>query len=137
MKKAGLVLMMLVIIVGCAGTKLAMMEAKNDPAKVSPGDMMTVSVRIVDSKGVVESVTATVREAQEIRLYLNDKGEDGDETAGDGVWTFGMEVPYEAQPGVYHWDIEAFDANSRPVKVTIKGGGEDTLTAEVAVEVLY
>ncbi len=136
MKKTGLILMVLVVITGCAQQRLAMMDARSDPAKLSPGDESIISVRVIDTQGVVATVTATVREYRAISLDLKDSGEEGDEVAGDGVWSFAFDVPYEAS-GEYNWDFEAFDANSDPVKVTTKEGGEEPLTAEASVEVVY
>jgi len=136
MKKIGLILMVLVVSTGCAQQRLAMMDARSDPAKLSPGDESIICVRVIDTQGVVAAVTATVREYPAISLDLNDSGEEGDEVAGDGVWSFAFDVPYEAS-GEYNWDFEAFDANSDPVKVTTEEGGEEPLTAEASVEVVY
>jgi hypothetical protein len=113
-----------------------MIDARSDPAELSPGDELIIHVRVIDTQGVVAAVTATVREYSAISLDLNDSGEEGDEVAGDGVWSFAFDVPYEAS-GEYNWDFEAFDANSDPVKVTTEEGGEEPLTAEASVEVVY
>ncbi len=137
MKRLGLILMVLVVITGCAGQRLAMVDAMSDPAELSPGDDSILSVRVIDPQDVVAEVTATVREYTAISLPLNDSGEEGDEVAGDGVWSLAFEVPYEASAGEYNWDFEAFDADGDPVKVTTKEGGEEPLTAEAAIEVAY
>ncbi len=135
MKKTGLILMVLVVITGCAGQQLAMMDARSDPAKLSPGDESIICVRVIDTQGVVAAVTATVREYPAISLDLNDSGEEGDKVAGDGVWSIAFDIPYEAPPGEYNWDFEAFDADGDPVKITTKEGGEEPLIAEAAIEV--
>ena len=137
MKKTGLILMGLVVSTGCAQQRLAMLDARSDPAKLTAGDESIICVRIIDTQGVVAAVTATVREYRAIILDLNDSGEEGDKVAGDGVWSFAFEVPYEASAGEYNWDFEAFDANGDPVKVTTEEGGEEPLTAEASVEVVY
>jgi hypothetical protein len=137
MKKTGLILMVLVVISGCAQQRLAMMDAKVNPAEPSPGDKTIISVRFIDTQGVIAAVTATVREERTIILDLNDSGQDGDKVASDGVWSIAFDVPYEADAGQYHWDFEAFDDNDDPVKVTTEAGGEELLTAEASVEVLY
>ncbi|MHC4500067.1 MAG: hypothetical protein ACYS21_13240 [Planctomycetota bacterium] len=129
--------MVLVVCTGCAQQRLAMMDARSDPAKLSPGDESIICVRVIDTQGVVAAVTATVREYNPISLDLNDSGEEGDEVAGDGVWSIAFEVPGEADTGQYNWDFEAFDDNSDPVKVTTEKGAEEPLTAEAPVEVLY
>ncbi len=137
MKKTGLILMVLVVSTGCAQQRLAMMDAMSDPAELSPGDDSIISVRVIDTQGVVAAVTATVREYSAISLDLNDNGEEGDKVVGDGVWSIAFDIPYEASPGEYNWDFEAFDANGDPVKVTTEEGGEEPLTAEASVEVVY
>jgi hypothetical protein len=137
MKKTGLILMVLVVGTGCAQQRLVMIDARSEPAKFSPGDETIVSVRVIDTQGVVAEVTATVREYRSISLDLNDNGEEGDKVAGDGVWSLAFEVPGEASAGEYNWDFEAFDANGDPVKVTTQEGNEKPLTAEASVEVVY
>jgi hypothetical protein len=134
MKKTGLILMALALMLGCAGQRLMMMDAMMDPVKVSPGDVATVRVKVVDTKGVVAFVTATVREAPDIALDLNDNGEEGDEVAGDGIWSMEVDVPWDAPAGKYNWDFEAFDADRVPVYITVEGK-ETLLTAEAEVQV--
>jgi len=135
MRKIGLILMVLVLSTGCAQQRLAMTDAMSEPAELSGGDKTIISVRVIDTQGAVAEVTATVREASDIILILNDSGEDGDKVAGDGVWSLAFEVPGGAPAGEYNWDFEAFDANGDPVKVTTAGG--EPLTAEASVEVVY
>jgi hypothetical protein len=122
---------------GCARTRLAMMDARSDPAKLAPGDEGLICVRVMDTEGVVAAITATVREYPTMVLDLNDNGEDGDAIAGDGIWSFAVEVPDAALAGVYNWDFAAFDASGNPVKVTTEEGGEEPLDAETAVEIVY
>jgi hypothetical protein len=129
--------MVLVLSTGCAQQRLAMMDARSDPAEFSGGDETIVSVRVFDTQGVVAEVTATVREAPDIVLDLNDSGDEGDKVAGDGVWSIAFDVPGGAPAGQYNWDFEAFDANSDPVKVTTADGGAEPLTTEASVLVVY
>jgi len=129
--------MVLVVSAGCVQQQLAMMDAGSDPAKFSPGDETIVSVRVIDTQGVIAEVTATVREHRNIILDLNDSGDQPDKVAGDGVWSCAFDVPGGASAGRYHWDFEAFDANGDPVKVTTADGGAEPLTAEASVEVVY
>ena len=122
---------------GCVGPRLAMMDARSEPAEVSRGDELFLSVRVVDPQGIVAAVTATVREESVVRFPLNDSGEDGDKVAGDSVWSLAFEIPYDAPAREYNWDFEAFHANGDPVKVTTEEGGEEPLTAEASIEVVY
>lgn len=136
MKKAGLMLMLTVLLAGCAGQQLAMLEAMNDPPAVNPGDEAMVSVRVIDRKGVVDEVTATVMEYRDMVIQLNDEGEQGDIVAGDGVWSYRFSVPYEAPTGEYHWEFNAYDSSGHPVSIMTKEGEEAPLTAETVVEVM-
>ena len=133
----GVALVVLVVGTGCAGPRLAMMDARSEPAQLSAGDELFLGVRVIDPQGVVAAVTATVREESAVRFPLNDSGEDGDKVAGDGAWSLAFEVPYDAPAREYHWDFEAFDANGDPVKGTTEEGGKEPLTAEASVEVVY
>ncbi|MHC4132322.1 MAG: choice-of-anchor X domain-containing protein [Planctomycetota bacterium] len=137
MKRLGLILLMLVLISGCASQRLEMIDAKIDPPKASPGDESVISVKVIDTKGVVAAVTVTVREYPEVVMDLKDNGQQGDTVAGDGVWSIAFDIPYEAPEGEYNWDFEAFDADGNPVKITTKEGSEKLLTAEAPVELVY
>jgi hypothetical protein len=136
-KKPGLILIVLVVITGCAQQRLAMMDARSDPAEFSGGDETIISARVIDTQGLVAEVTATVREAPDIILVLNDSGEESDKVAGDGVWSIAFDVPGGAPAGRYNWDFEAFDDNGDPVKVATADGGAEPLIAEASVEVVY
>ena len=137
MKKTGLILMVLVVITGCAQQRLAMVDAGSEPAKFSSGDETIVSVRVIDTQGLVAEVTATVREAPDIILILNDSGDEGDKVAGDGVWSLAFDVPGGAPAGEYNWDFEAFDDNGDSVKFATADGSAEPLTAEASVLVAY
>ncbi|MHC4281339.1 MAG: choice-of-anchor X domain-containing protein [Planctomycetota bacterium] len=136
MKRLGLILILIVIFSGCAGQRLEMIDAKINPEETSEGDEIIISVKVIDTKDIVAAVTATVREYTSISLDLNDSGQNGDEVAGDGIWSIAFEVPYGAA-GEYNWDFEAFDANGDPVKVAAKEGDDEPLIAEAPVKVGY
>jgi len=114
-----------------------MLDAKVDPAELAPGDESVISVKVIDTKGVVTAVTATVREYPDVTLDLNDSGEQGDLVAADDVWSIAFDIPYEAPEGQYNWDFEAFDADGNPVKITTKEGSEKPLTSEAPIELVY
>jgi hypothetical protein len=125
----------LMMLISCSGTKLAMEEAMVDPPKVEAGDQAIITVKVVDKDVVVDRVTATVREYPEIVLELSDKGENGDKTIGDGIWSYQIDVPWETNPGVYNWDFNAYDKEGKKLKITNDDGNEVPIGAETAVEV--
>ena len=66
----------------CVRQRLAMVDARSEPAELSPGDESIICVRVIDTQGVVAAVTATVREYSAISLDLNDSGEEWMERQG-------------------------------------------------------
>lgn len=112
-------LLLLVFTTGCA-SQLAVKEMAIEPATISLGKRGLIKVTFVGPKKSVASVHATVYEAPEIFYDLSDDGTNGDEKADDNVWTARVDVPYEAQPGIYHLDIRARDAEGNTIAV--KGG---------------
>lgn len=135
---AALVGLSLVLFSGCATTKQpALTEAKIVPARLAPGEGAVICVRVIDPEGVIDVVTATVREYAEIALDLEDNGAEGDQVAGDGVWTVAVEVPGGAPPGQYTWGFEAYDTGGNLIKVTTETGETITLTAEASVEITF
>ena len=138
LRSVALVGLALALFSGCATTKQpALTEAKVVPARLAPGEGAIICVTVVDPQGIIAVVNATVREYPEISYDLNDSGEEGDEVAGDGLWTFAVEVPGGAPPGEYNWDFEAYDADGNLVKVTTETGETITLTAEASVEIVF
>ena len=128
----------LVLLSGCATTKQPVLtDAKVVPARLAPGEGALICVTVIDPEGVIDVVTATVREIEEISYDLNDRGAEGDETPDDGIWTFAVEVPGGAPPGEYNWDFEAYDANGDLVRITTETGETITLTAEASVEITF
>jgi len=126
------------LITGCATTRQpAFVDAKLVPAKVSPGEETVIQVKLEDPQGIVSVVVATVREYPEISFDLNDSGENGDAVAGDGIWSYAMEIPGEAPPGEYNWDFEAYDVDGNLVKIAGEGGEMVPLTAEASIEILF
>lgn len=134
MKTAGFILILLLIITGCAGTQLTMQNAGFRPEVVSPGDDVLIVVNIEDTDGVVVKVVAKLRQDRSIYALLNDRGENGDEVAGDGLWSSNFEVPWNAPAAVYEWKFEAFTATDA-VKIVTEDGSETPLTAGASVEV--
>jgi len=135
MKTLGFSLILLFVITSCAGIRLTMQDAGFRPEVVSPGDDALILVKIEDSRGVVAKVKATLRQDREYNTDLNDRGKNGDEAAGDGLWSSSFHVPWDAPADVYDWDFEAFTDNGDPVRIATEDGGKIPLTAEASVEV--
>jgi len=97
-----------VLAAGCAGT-LAVREFSSEPNPVNAGQTAILTVTFNGPVEQVRSVMAVVREAQEVSYSLVNDGTNGDEKAGDNVWSITAPVPLEAQPGVYNLDFYVRD----------------------------
>ena len=99
---------------GCAG-QLAVKQTFVDPPKTAPGEKVKIIVKFKGPKNKVSEVVATVQEAPDFRLPLNDKGENGDEKAGDNIWSGEASVPMDAPANTYHLDILAKDTDGNEI----------------------
>ena len=99
---------------GCAG-QLAVKQTIADPTILTPGKEAKLFVIFKGSKNKVAEVVATVREAPDFNFSLNDKGEDGDEKAGDNIWSREVTVPLDAPSDTYHLEILAKDTDGNEI----------------------
>ena len=110
MKKSSFysILITLLLIIGCAG-QLAVKEIRVEPKETELGGEAKIFVVLKGSTDKVSKIIATVREATDMYFSLNDKGEDGDEKAGDNIWSYEVVVPWDADAGTYHLDFSVYD----------------------------
>lgn len=94
-----------ILLVSCAA-KLKVIESKAIPNVVAAGDEVKFMVKVGGPADKIGSVTGTVREYPDFELELNDSGMEGDEKAGDGIWTYQVNIPMNAGSGKYHLEIE-------------------------------
>ena len=116
MKNAYLLLLILstVIVIRCAG-QLAVKQMMIEPPELTVGSEVKVLVVFTGQKNAVSTVIATVRENPEMYFSLNDDGEDGDEKAGDDIWSYTTSVPWDTEPNTYHLDIRARDLDGNEI----------------------
>ncbi|MCF8336093.1 MAG: hypothetical protein K9H65_05790 [Bacteroidales bacterium] len=93
---------------GCAG-KLYVEKMNVDPSPVSPGDEVVSYVILNKSSDKVETVKGKVREYPQMTVTYNNDGTDGDEKAGDNIWSKKMNIPYNAPSQTFHLDITVLD----------------------------
>ncbi|MBN2028931.1 hypothetical protein JW824_01690 [bacterium] len=126
MKKAywGFMILSIACMIGCA-SQLAVRQMMVDPPTVNVGSQAKIMVVFTGPKNAVSTVIATVRENPEMYFALNDEGQDGDEEAGDNVWTYTVSVPWDAPADTYHLDIRARDQEGNEI---ITGGYEQQET---------
>jgi hypothetical protein len=117
MKRIFIVLLLFIfVLTGCAA-KLGVKSISSEKQSVYVGEAVKLTVVLKGSPKLVSRVIATVREAPEFSFPLNDEGKSGDVKAGDNIWSYALEVPYEADPGNYHLDISVRDKDGKELVV--------------------
>ena len=78
---------------------------------VQPGDLVKMVVFVDDPDGLsdIDKVELFLEGGIATGLYFNDEGRDGDEKAGDGVYTFQTFVPPGLSTGYLTLEVAAFD----------------------------
>ena len=111
-----LMMMVLVILVlfSCAA-KLKIAETKALPQLASAGEDVTFMVKVSGPMQNIKDISVTVREYPEMVVELNDIGEEGDEKAGDGMWSRKITIPWNADSGTYHLEVTAIDLNGNEI----------------------
>ena len=128
-----LILVAVAMTIGCAG-QLAVKQVMVDPMEVAAGNNTKISVVVTGSKNKVGKVIATVRENPDLFFTLNDSGQDGDEKAGDNIWTYVATVPYDAPAAKYHLDIRLSDKEGN--EIIAEGLEQQTTGRSGTVEVI-
>jgi len=109
---------------------LALLDLRAKPASVKQGEAVTVSVRVADTKRVVDTIGLEARVAGErapafsYHVDLYDNGSHGDEQPADGIWTRSFALPDEAPKAAYTLTVTAYDAYGEPVSAPAENGGE-------------
>lgn len=106
-------------------------EAGISPSALKPGDEALITVKLKDKQTVVSGIEGVVQEDQRITFDLNDRGEQADAEAGDGVWTFGVKVPFQAPEGQFLLDLTAYRSDGNPVPIRDKEGNVAALSSTV------
>ncbi len=121
------------LIQGCnsLGGQPQFVETGITPNQLKPGDEALITVKLKDKHQVVQGIEGVVQEDQRITFDLNDRGEQADAAAGDGVWTFGVKVPFQAPEGQFMLDLTAYRSDGNPVPVRDKEGNVTALQSTV------
>lgn len=133
MKKqiTGLIIFSTMLILGCAG-QIHMKQIMVDPPQAHVGDRVKITVQFTGPKSNVANVTAVVRESPDMVLPLNDDGQNGDEKAGDNIWTITETVPWDAPSATYHIDIMAINEDGNKIR-SQEQGTEQSGTVKIVV----
>ena len=117
------ILLSLSLLMSC-GSQPQLVKATVEPELVSPGDQVNFQVKFTGKKEDMKQVYLTVRE------YPYDFPMiplDPDNSSSENVWKSTGDVPYEAYPGEYHLDINAFLKDGKEV---VTQGFEDNTTGK-------
>jgi len=92
-------------------------EVKVQPETPHPGDTLWLMVNIKDKHGVVRRVEGTILADPRATFPLFDNGTNGDEKAGDGLWTLQAMIPPQLPPGDFEVEFAAYRSDGLPVEV--------------------
>lgn len=95
-----------------------------EPAVIRPPATVRLTATVSDPEGLLNVARVEARGTGGIVRFLRDEGLDGDEGAGDGLFTVRFDVP-AAAPGIQAYVVRAFDR---------AGLASEAVVAEVGVE---
>lgn len=113
-----------------AAGSISLSQATVVPAQARPGDSVLVSVRVVDPRGDVDTVAATLHGVNGFMFDLYDNGTHGDTTRGDGVWSYALEIPTLAGAKTYRVIVTAYDRSGDIIEHENAKGVPAPLTTE-------
>lgn len=130
------VMALVVVCIGCAtNSQPVMSSAQVEPENLNPGTTAILSVNIKDRYAIVSRIEGYIMEEPDIKLVFNDKGEEGDVKAGDGVWSLAVDVPQEAPPGDFVLELTAYNSKGEEINIREKGGEVKVLSTNLNISI--
>ncbi len=130
--------LVLALLTGCGtiGGQPNLHQASIKPATLRPGDTAIVTVNVVDSHKIVDRVVGVVKEDPRMKFTMADNGQGPDATAGDGVWSLQVDVPFMAPPGAFTLELTAYSKDGQVIMVRDAELGKAPLSAacELVIE---
>jgi len=122
---------------GCnsVGSQPHLERAQIFPAYLTPGDTALITVEPRDKDGIIHRIEGRILEDPRMPLHLNDEGRDGDEVAGDGVWSLQVDVPPPALGGTYTVEFTAYRRDGTAVPIRDKEGNVSPLTTIIPIQI--
>lgn len=132
-------LFLVVACIGCATitSQPKLSSAQILPNNLKPGDTAVITVKVDDKFGVVKRVEGVVKEDRTIKFRFEDNGAMPDDDANDGIWTIQVDVPFNAPPGQFNFEVTAYDENGEVVVVDDKAGEAAPLATSFTLEIQY
>jgi len=127
------------ICTGCATitSQPTLSSAQILPSDLKPGDTAVITVKVDDKFGVVKRIEGVVKEDRTIKFKFEDNGAMPDDEANDGIWTIQVDVPFNAPPGEFNFEVTAYDEMGEIVVVDDKAGEAAPLATSFALEIHY
>lgn len=125
--------------IGCATitSQPKLSSAQILPSDLKPGDTAVITVQVEDKFGVVKRIEGVVKEDRTIKFKFEDNGAMPDDKANDGIWTIQVDVPFNAPPGQFNFEVTAYDENGEIVVVDDKAGEAAPLATSFTLEIQY
>lgn len=95
-------------------------EIKTEPENPVAGTSLKLSAKIIDNLNIVDTVSASVF-GTSISFDLKDDGQNGDEVAGDGIWTGNFDLPTDVI-GNKTFMLTAFDEKGKIIQLKTDDG---------------
>ncbi len=107
------------------------------PTDLKPGDTAVITVKIEDKFHVVSRVEGVVKEDRTLTFHFEDNGVAPDDKAGDGIWTIQVDVPFNAPPGDFQFEVAAYDSSGKALSVDDKKGEAVPLSTSFPLVIQY
>ncbi len=122
MKRIAILLLCVVSLTAVGGCVTSsrqptMAKAQISPEHLVPGDTAIITVEVKDRFEIVNRIEGVVREDRTLTFKLRDDGVTPDKKAGDGIWTIQVDVPFNAPPGDFEFEIIAYDSDGEVVVI--------------------
>ena len=107
------------------------------PTDLRPGDTAVISVEIEDRLEIVQRVEGVVKEDQTLTFVFRDDGVHPDEEALDGIWTIRVDVPFNAPPGEFEFEVTGYNAEGDVIVVHDKNKEAQPLSSSFHLVIDY
>ena len=97
----------------------------------------SITVKIVDKFHVVSRVEGVVKEDRTLTFHFEDNGVAPDDKAGDGIWTIQVDVPFNAPPGDFQFEVSGYDSSGKLLAVDDKKGEAVPLSTSFSLAIQY
>lgn len=142
MKCIAVVFSCIVLLMGPSGCvtssrQPSMKTARISPEHLEPGDTAIITVDVSDRFDIVNRIEGVVREDRTITFKLRDDGVGPDKKAGDGTWTIQVDVPFNAPPGDFEFEVVAYDSDGEVVVVRDENNEAAPLSMSFSLVIEY